>query len=378
MTDSEARRGADQPLAPRLCAGIGPSAPRPLSGSQGAGRVSGRDSRVAGEAEADRHSASAVSLLLPARALRLGDSLPAATDPGDPRPATGRRPAAADPVMNAVIGWAHGLPEGHPQALSRERARVFPIPREHLLLLSESLARTCCSHTQSPHPLRDHQGAPRLSGRRPAAVTISPGPARRAATEPGRAGQPIRVAHPDPPSARDRGVAGGVGGGGGWSLVKSECGACLTARQELSRQIVGLASTDNSDYTAMMGAARRAHVCNFEDCASARPARPARQRWQSYKLHIDGLSPRLETSCGGIGGGPEPAKLQAIQWRLRWRTGHVARRRRRSTGAGVYRGSPQPESWAGRGRARTWRGGVCALLDWDNLPGRATRLRRLE
>ncbi len=37
-------------------------------------------------------------------------------------------------------------------------------------------------------------------------------------------------------------------------------------------------------------------------------------------------------------------------------------------------------SWTGSGaaRARTRRAGVYALLDWDNLPDRATRLLRLE
>jgi hypothetical protein len=84
--------------------------------------------------------------------------------------------------------------------------------------------------------------------------------------------------------------------------------------------------------------------------------------------------------CCGIGGGQEPAELQATQCRLRWRTGDVARRRRLRTGAGGHRGSPQSESWTGGGaaRARTRRAGVCALLDWDNLPGSATWLLRLE
>ncbi len=106
------------------------------------------------------------------------------------------------------------------------------------------------------------------------------------------------------------------------------------------------------------------------------------RRSHGYNLHIGGFSTRLETSCGGIGGGQEPAELQATQWRLRWRTGDVAQRRRWRTGAGGHRGpgSPQPESWTGGGkaRARTRRAGVCALLDWENLPGRCTRLLRLE
>jgi hypothetical protein len=143
---------------------------------------------------------------------------------------------------------------------------------------------------------------------------------------------------------------------------------CLTARQELSRQRVGLASPDNSD-THDSNAGRGPASTRPQDWASVRPARPARQRRRSYKLHISGCSTLLEASCGGISGGPELAELQATQWR-----------RRKRTEAGGHRGSPQPESRTGGGaaRARTRRAGVYAPLDWDNLPGRATRLLQLE
>ncbi len=102
---------------------------------------------------------------------------------------------------------------------------------------------------------------------------------------------------------------------------------CLTSRQELSRQSVGLASQDHSD-THDSNAGRGPASKRLQDYASARPARPARQRrtrWiqqrlhrrRSYKLHIGCFSTRLETSCGGISGGPKPAGLQATPWRLR-------------------------------------------------------------
>jgi hypothetical protein len=112
---------------------------------------------------------------------------------------------------------------------------------------------------------------------------------------------------------------------------------CLTARQDLSRQRVGLASPDNSD-THDSNAGRCPASTHPQGCASARPAR---QGLRSYKVHI-----------GGIGGGPEPAELQTTQWRLRGRTGDVARRRRWRTRAGGHRGSPQQESWTGGGAAR--------------------------
>ena len=85
----------------------------------------------------------------------------------------------------------------------------------------------------------------------------------------------------------------------------------MTTRQELSRQRVGMASPDNSD---------------THDSNGGRGRRGRRGRIGSgggvTKLHI-----------GGIGGGQEPAELQATQWRLQWRTGDVARRRRWRTGS---------------------------------------------
>ena len=90
---------------------------------------------------------------------------------------------------------------------------------------------------------------------------------------------------------------------------------CLTARQELSRQRAGLASPDNSD-THDSNAGRGPASTRLQGYASARQGR------RSYKVH-----------SGDIGGGPEPAELQATQWRLRWRTGDVARRRRWRTGS---------------------------------------------
>ncbi len=163
----------------------------------------------------------------------------------------------------------------------------------------------------------------------------------------------------------------------------------MTARQELSRQRVGLASPDNSD-THDSNAGRGPASTRLQDCTSALPARPARQRRtrdterqhrkRSYKLHIGGFSTRLETSCGGIGGGPEPAELQATQWRLRSRTGDVVRRRRWRTGAGGHQGSRQQESWTESERpelglgelesAHCWTGTTCravplACSDWS-------------
>ena len=85
---------------------------------------------------------------------------------------------------------------------------------------------------------------------------------------------------------------------------------------------------------------------------------------RSYKLHTAAAPVEDRGRRGGsTGGGPGAAR------RRRWRTG-----------AGGHQGSPQPESWTGGGadRARTRRAGVYALLDWPNLPGRVTRLLRLE
>ena len=85
---------------------------------------------------------------------------------------------------------------------------------------------------------------------------------------------------------------------------------------------------------------------------------------RSYKLHTAAAPVEDRGRRGGsTGGGPG-----------------AAQRRRRRSGAGGHQESPQPESWTGGGadRAQTRRAGVYALLDWHNLPGRVTRLLRLE
>ncbi len=63
---------------------------------------------------------------------------------------------------------------------------------------------------------------------------------------------------------------------------------------------------------------------------------------------------RLETSRGGAGGEPEPADIEGASIMDRRRSGQRS----------------DSESQCD--------GGVYAPLDWDNLPGRATRLLRLE
>jgi hypothetical protein len=96
---------------------------------------------------------------------------------------------------------------------------------------------------------------------------------------------------------------------------------CLTARQELSRQRVGLAGPDNSDTQNSNGGRGRRG-----------------QRRRSYKL----------TSAASVED-REPAELQATQWRLRWRTGDVAQRRRWRTGAGTV--AAPMEDWRRRAAA---------------------------
>ena len=81
---------------------------------------------------------------------------------------------------------------------------------------------------------------------------------------------------------------------------------CLTARQELSRQRVGLASPDNSD---------------THDSNGGRGRRGRRGGGATSYTSAASVEDR------------KPAELQATQWRLRWRTGDVARRRRRRTGS---------------------------------------------
>jgi len=88
---------------------------------------------------------------------------------------------------------------------------------------------------------------------------------------------------------------------------------CLTARDELSRQRVRLASLDNSD-THNSNSGRCLASTRPQDCVSARKARPARQRRQRYKVHIGSI-------CGGL----ESAELQATQLWLLWMTGDIAR-----------------------------------------------------
>ena len=96
-----------------------------------------------------------------------------------------------------------------------------------------------------------------------------------------------------------------------------------------------------------------------------RPARPAQQRRRSYKLHI-----------GGIGGGPGAGGVTGYtvaalveDWRRRAAAPVEEREPADIEGARSRRHGPA---------ARTRRAGVYAPLDWDNLPGRATRLLRLE
>jgi hypothetical protein len=87
---------------------------------------------------------------------------------------------------------------------------------------------------------------------------------------------------------------------------------CLNARQELSRQRVGLASPDNSD-THDSNGWRCPASTRPQDCESARPARPARQRRRSYKLHIGGIGGGL--GAGGVTGYTVAAPVE--DWRRR-------------------------------------------------------------
>jgi hypothetical protein len=102
----------------------------------------------------------------------------------------------------------------------------------------------------------------------------------------------------------------------------------LTARQEQSRERVGLSSPDNSDTHDSNGGR-----CRCGQALSSRPARPARQRRRSYKLHI-----------GGIGGGPGAGGVTGYivaalmeDWRRRAAAPVEDRRRRtsREPAAGV-------------------------------------------
>ncbi len=73
----------------------------------------------------------------------------------------------------------------------------------------------------------------------------------------------------------------------------------------------------------------------------------------------------------GAGGGPGRRRCRLVAVLVARVTASYTvtlRRRRWRTGAGGHQGVPRPESCAGGGAARA---GVCALLDWHELPGRA-------
>jgi hypothetical protein len=130
---------------------------------------------------------------------------------------------------------------------------------------------------------------------------------------------------------------GGVGGG-----------VCLTARQEMSRQRVGLASPDNSD-AHDSNAGHGPASTRPQDCASARPGRPVLLRRRSYRRHSGG------------------------DWRRRAAVPVEDRSRRtsREPTAGVMdrrRSGQRSDS-----ESRSLR-----TAGLDNLPGRATHLLRLE
>jgi hypothetical protein len=105
---------------------------------------------------------------------------------------------------------------------------------------------------------------------------------------------------------------------------------CLTARQELSRQRVGLASPDNSG-THDSNAGRGPASTRPQDCASARrrgrrgsgggvtsytsAASVEDRSRRSYRLHSGGSGAGLETSRCGAGRGPEPADIEGARSR---------------------------------------------------------------
>jgi hypothetical protein len=128
----------------------------------------------------------------------------------------------------------------------------------------------------------------------------------------------------------------------------------------LSHPGVGLVRTIQIHMVAMLGEARRAHV--------RRPVYRRGRRPTGQRLTRDTTTAAPAEDCGS---GEATSCAAAAQWR----TGDVARRHRWRTRAGGHRGSQQQDSWTCGGAARTWtrRAGVYALLDWDNLPGRATR-----
>jgi hypothetical protein len=89
---------------------------------------------------------------------------------------------------------------------------------------------------------------------------------------------------------------------------------CLAARQEFSRQRVGLASLDNSEPHDSNAGSGPASI-RPQGCASVQLARPARQRWRSYRPQSGGSCGGLETSRSGACGGPEPADIEGASSR---------------------------------------------------------------
>ncbi len=143
----------------------------------------------------------------------------------------------------------------------------------------------------------------------------------------------------------------------------------------------------------MLGAARRAHVCRTVHRRGGRGRRGSggragygndgtgrgQRNRQRYKLHCSSFSRGLETSCGGVCGGPKPAELQATHRRLQYTTGDVALRRRWRTGAGDIEGARSRSHGPAAERPELRLGEPESTHCWiDNLPDRVTRLLRLE
>ena len=169
--------------------------------------------------------------------------------------------------------------------------------------------------------------------------------------------------------------------------------SCLTARQELSRQRIGLAIPDNSD-THDCNAGRCPASTRPQDCATARPARQRRcssgsagysnectgggvtsctvaasvqdrrhgaaasvedKSLLSYRLHSGGSGGGLETSRGGACGGPGSVDIEGARSRS-----HGPAAERPELGLG------EPESthcWTGT----TCRAAPIACSDWMSL-----------
>jgi hypothetical protein len=92
---------------------------------------------------------------------------------------------------------------------------------------------------------------------------------------------------------------------------------CLTVRQELSRQRVGLASPDNSDtHDSNGGRGRRGRRGRRGSGGGATCYTSAASvgRW-NYRLHSCCSGGGLETSRSGAGGGPEPADIEGARGR---------------------------------------------------------------